>query len=561
MRNLFSIMILGSSVLFAACSSNNTTTEAPATEVNAGWSSSQVVPVQAPQVKVAQGILEGTVESGIKVFRGIPFAAPPVGDLRWKAPQPVAAWEGVRPAKEFGDDPVQGNPFGDMGFNAKQKSEDCLYLNIWTPTKNYNEGLPIVIYFNGGGLYAGSGSEPRYAGESMARHGIISITANYREGLFGFIAHPELSKESTYGGSGNYGFMDQAAAIKWVYDNIAAFGGDPKQITIVGESAGSMSVSALLASPLTEGLISKAMASSGSVCTGTIKTLAEAEQAGVEQLKAMGVSTIAEARAMSAEDILKFQANAVPVYNIDGYFFTKQPSETYANGEQHKVPLLVGRNSMEASPLMFLQGKPATIENIKPMFVQVFGDNADKALEMYGMKTDADVLGKPGADFASDMFIAYSTWKFGYMHAQTSGQPVYRYYFSKPRPAMAVKGLVAELAGGVSKADSKKAAQPAAPANMFIGAVHSADIEYAMGTLPTNRVYDWQPEDFEVSAQFLEYYANFIKTGDPNGLGLADWHPINNQENPSQLILDVNCEEVVDPAFEARNKFLMDYLH
>ena len=181
-----------------------------------------------PQVKVQQGVLEGTLESGIKIFRGIPFAAPPVGDLRWKAPQPVQPWTGVREAKKFGDDPMQGNPFG----------------NIWTPAKSASDGLPSVIYFNGGGLYAGSGSEPRYAGEAMAREGIISITANYREGIFGFFSHPELSAETSYGGSGNWGFLDQTAAIKWVHDNIAAFGGDPYQITIVGESAGSMSVSA-----------------------------------------------------------------------------------------------------------------------------------------------------------------------------------------------------------------------------------------------------------------------------------------------------------------------------
>ena len=513
-----------------------------------------------PQVVVAQGTLEGTLESGLKIFRGIPFGAPPVGDLRWKAPQPVQPWEGVREAKKFGDDPMQGNPFGDMNFYAEKKSEDCLYLNIWTPAKSASDGLPSVIYFNGGGLYAGSGSEPRYAGESMARHGVISITANYREGIFGYFAHPELTAESSYVGSGNWGFLDQVAAIQWVHDNIAAFGGDPNQITIVGESAGSMSVSALVASPLTKGLFARAMASSGSVTAGTIPTQEEADAMGVAKLSEMGLNSIAEARAMPAEELLeKSNINGVPTYNVDNYFFPKQPSAIFEAGEQQKVPLLVGRNSQEMSPLAFLRGQEATLENIKPVLASVFGaDNVEKAMEMYGFKTDADVLGKPGVDLASDMFIAYSTWKFGYLHAMTSGQPVYRYYYSKPRPRMVMEGVVAALAGGVQKADDNA---PKAPVLSFEGAVHSADIEYAMGTLPTNRVYDWQPEDYAVSAQFIAYYANFIKTGNPNGLGLVDWHPINGMDVPPMLILDVDCKEVCDADFEARNKWLMGFMH
>lgn len=513
-----------------------------------------------PQVKVAEGVLEGTLESGLKIFRGIPFAQPPVGDLRWKAPQEVKPWTGVREAKKFGDDPMQGNPFGDMGFNAEKKSEDCLYLNIWTPAKSASDGLPSVIYFNGGGLYAGSGSEPRYSGEAMAREGIISITANYREGIFGFFAHPELSAETTYGGSGNWGFLDQVAAIKWVHDNIAAFGGDPSQITIVGESAGSMSVSALIATPLTKGLFSKAMASSGSVTAGTIPTQEEADALGVAKLKEMGVKNIAEARAMSAEDLLvKSNINGVPTYNVDGYFFPEQPSAIYEKGLQQKVPLLVGRNSAEMTPLMFLMGRPATLENIRPVMAATFGDKVDQAMALYGFVSDADVLGKPGYDFASDLFIAYSTWKFGYLHAKTSGQPVYRYYFSKPRPAMAMQGVVAELAGGVRKVDDDAPVVQAPP--VFNGAAHSADIEYAMGTLPTNRVYDWQPEDYYVSAQFLSFYANFIKSGNPNGLGLPDWHTINGKEFPPQMIIDVDSHEVVDENFEKRNLFLMDFMH
>lgn len=298
---------------------------------------------QGPQAKTSCGVLEGTYESGIKVFRGVPFAQPPVGELRWKAPQPVKPWTGVRAAKKFGPNPMQQNLFGDMNFGTPENSEDCLYLNIWTPSKTMDERLPVLIYFNGGGLVAGSGSEPRYAGESMARRGIISITANYREGIFGFFAHPELSKETSYKGSGNYGFLDQVAAIKWVKDNIAAFGGDPERITIVGESAGSASVSALMASPLCQGLFAQAMGSSASVVAyDKVPTLKEAEEAGKAVMKAVGCASIAEMRAMPAAELLEKAgaASMQKMYNIDGYFFTEQPVDTYNNGRQAHVRCL-----------------------------------------------------------------------------------------------------------------------------------------------------------------------------------------------------------------------------
>jgi Carboxylesterase type B len=211
------------------------------------------------QVKTAAGVVEGFDQDGVKTFLGIPFAASPVGDLRWKAPQPVEAWEGVREAKAFGDDPMQPIVYADMIFRGPQRSEDCLYLNVWTTAGTDADKLPVLIYFNGGGLMAGSGSEPRYDGASISREGVIGVTANYREGIFGFFAHPELSAESPYGGSGNYGFLDQVAAIKVGKENIRAFGGDPDKITIAGESAGSFSVSLLMTSPLSKGLIAGAI--------------------------------------------------------------------------------------------------------------------------------------------------------------------------------------------------------------------------------------------------------------------------------------------------------------
>ncbi len=505
-----------------------------------------------PQVKTQNGVLEGTDESGIKVFKGVAFAAPPVGDLRWKAPQPVENWQGVRQATEFGPNPMQEDLFGDMSFGTKENSEDCLYLNIWTPAKTMNEKLPVLIYFNGGGWMCGSGSEPRYAGDAMARKGIISITANYREGIFGFFAHPQLSKETSYKGSGNYGLMDQAAAIKWVKDNIAAFGGDPNRITICGESAGSISVSALMASPVSKGLFAQAMASSGSIIGfNKILTLKEAEKAGEELAKKLGYKNIKDLRAVPAEELMKLAAvKSMPTSNIDNYFFTEQPVDTYAKGEQAKVPLLVGGNNQEMTPAFILRGKAATVANVKEAAKGLFGENVDKALELYGINTDADVNDRPGIDLASDMFIDFGTWKWGNMHKLTSGQPVYRYRYCHPRPAMAIKGKVAGLAGGVQDANGAEA-KP-----LDKGAVHSADIEYAMATLPTNRVYDWQPEDYVVSDIFSSYYVNFVKTGNPNGLGLVNWPATNTQTVAPVLQLDYKTTVKADPKMEERYQFI-----
>ena len=526
------------------------------------------------QVKTAEGILEGKDLSGIKVFKGVPFAAPPVGNLRWKAPQPAKYWDGVRKAKEYGPNPMQEPLFGDMNFGTKVNSEDCLYLNIWTPAKTMKEHLPVLIYFNGGGLMAGSGSEARYAGDAMARKGIISITANYREGIFGFFAHPQLSKETTYKGSGNYGFMDQVAAIKWVKDNIEAFGGDPNRITIVGESAGSMSVSALMASPLCQGLFAQAMGSSGSVMGfKKVLTLKEAEQKGVEMAQNIAAQMVGKTdktkgkaskkktpkadidmlRNLPAEELLKLASvKSRPVYNIDGYFFVEQPEVTFAKGNQTKVPLLVGGNNQEMTPWAVLMGKQPTVENLKAGAKATFGEeNIDELFRLYGITTNKDVLEQPGVNLASDIFLDYSTWKWGNMHKLTSGQPVYRYRYCHPRPAMAIKGKVAALAGGVIDAKEGEA-----PAPQDKGAVHSADIEYAMGTLPTNRVYDWQPADYMISDIFSQYYINFVKTGNPNGLGLPEWPSTNGKAIVPVLQIDENTVVKTDAQMEKRYEFI-----
>lgn len=506
-----------------------------------------------PQVTVAEGTLQGVDESGVKVFRGVPFAAPPVGELRWRAPQPVKAWQGVRMAEAFGPNPMQEPLFGDMNFGTKEMSEDCLYLNIWTPAKTMDEGLPVLIYFNGGGLMAGSGSEPRYAGMSMARKGIVAVTANYREGIFGFYANTALSEESGYHGSGNYGFLDQVAAIAWVKRNIRAFGGNPDRITIVGESAGSMSVSALMASPLCRGLFAQAMGSSGSVMGfSPVKTLKEAEQMGDAKMKEMGCKSLKQLRALSAEELMRRAGmRSMPTPNIDNYFFTKQPIAVYRAGEQVRVPLLVGSNSYEMPVGFILQGKAPTVENARACLRPLYGTNTDKVLDLYGIHNDADLQGEKGIELASDQFIAFSTWRWGALHLRTSGQPVYRYRYCHPRPAMVLQGKQAGLAGGVIDKPGDAPAAPPAP-----GAVHSADIEYAMGNLPTNRVYDWQPDDYVVSDQFNNYYVNFIKTGNPNGLGLVDWPPLNGMPVAPVLQLDVNSRVKSDAQMEHRYEVL-----
>ena len=512
----------------------------------------------AVSVKTSYGILEGLDISGIKTFKGVPFAAPPTGDNRWREPQPLQPWQGIRECHDYAPDPMQEPIFGDMNFGADSISEDCLYLNIWTPAITMNEKLPVLIYFNGGGLMAGSGSEPRYAGMAMARRGMICVTANYREGIFGFFAHPELSKETPYKGSGNYGFLDQQAAIRWVHENISLFGGDPERITIAGESAGSMSVSALMASPLSRGLFAQAIGSSGSVIADKrVKSLAEAEKAGVDMMRRMGYKNVKEMRKVPAEVLMK-QANVrnVPVYNIDNHFLTEQPLATYAAGRQMRVPLLVGGNSLEMSPAAYfgyitMSGREITMEDIARTASGMFGDNTDEMLSLYGITAPDDIYKQPGIDLCGDLFLAYSTWRWGNIHNATSGQPVYRYLYSRERPKMMIEGKVAGLAGGVKdKTEAEEVVENKIPE--IHGAVHSADIEYAMGNLPTNRVYDWQPEDYMVSDIFMGYYANFVKTGNPNGIGLPQWLPLDSSDSPGFMVIDVKTRMEKDAGAERR---------
>ena len=507
------------------------------------------------EVKTQYGVLEGFEEDGVKKFLGVPFAQAPVGELRWKAPQPVQAWEGVRSAKQFGDDPMQPNIFGDMSFRGPGRSEDCLYLNIWTTAATTADALPVLIYFNGGGLMAGSGSEPRYDGSSIAKEGVIGVTANYREGVFGFFAHPDLTASSEYKGSGNFGFLDQVAAIKWVKENISAFGGDPDKITIVGESAGSFSVSLLMCSPLSKNLIAGAMLSSGAeVLPFQPTSQSDADAAGAELLKQAGIPSLADAMALNADSLQKLlpprgMANVV----LDGYFMTESADDVFEKGQQAQVPLLAGWNSLEGTPLQTLKGQAPTLENYKKAMKAQFGDMTDDIFKAYGLETDEDVLSQKGLDLASDLFTGFPTWKVCDYHAK-SGLPVYRYHYMHPRPQVSSKmgDKVGALAGGVREKTAEEKKSEAQRPAIAPGAVHSADIEYAMGTLDTNEYYDWNEDDYAISKLFLTYYANFCKTGNPNGKGLPQWTVINkdNLNAAPVMKIDVESKEVASPEKE-----------
>ena len=376
------------------------------------------------EVKTHYGVLQGFEEDGVKKFLGVPFAQAPVGELRWKAPQPLQAWEGVRPAKQFGDDPMQLNIFGDMSFRGSGRSEDCLYLNIWTTAETTADAQPVLIYFNGGGLMAGSGSEPRYDGSSISKEGVICVTANYREGVFGFFAHPDLTASSEYKGSGNYGFLDQVAAIKWVKENISAFGGNPDKITIVGESAGSFSVSLLMCSPLSKDLIAGAMLSSGAeVLPYQPTSQADADAAGAELLKQAGIASLADAMALNADSLQKLlPPKGMASVVLDGYFMTERPDDVFEKGQQAQVPLLAGWNSLEGTPMQALKDKAPTLENYKNVMKAQFGDMTDEIFKAYGLETDEDVLSQKGLDLASDLFTGFPTWKACDYHAK-SGLP------------------------------------------------------------------------------------------------------------------------------------------
>jgi para-nitrobenzyl esterase len=503
----------------------------------------------ADQVETTNGVVESTVppKDGVRSFKGIPFARPPVGDLRWREPQPVADWEGVRNADRFGPRCMQRTgPGADYWFRSNGMSEDCLYLNVWTPAKTDQEKLPVLVYVFGGGFQNGDGSEPRYDGESMARKGIVAVTLNYRTNVFGFFSHPELTKESPYHASGNYGLLDQVAALRWVHQNIAAFGGDPKRVTIAGESAGSLSVSALMASPLSRDLMAGAIGESGAlISTLPPRPLAETEEDGRRFGETAGAPTLAALRAMSAEQLQEAVAAATPPRgsggpgaastprlrfsaNLDGHFLPKTLPEIYGAGEQAKVPLLAGSNSEEMPAGVVLGRNEPTVENFTEAVRKLYGDGADQVLKVYAPKTPEEVL-QAATDLASARFIAFGTWKWTELQMKTGGKPVYRYLYAHIRPKYLGK-----------PGEPLPAPPPGMTPSLPRGASHSAEIQYAMGNLDIDPRYTWEPDDYKVSATIQGYFVNFVKTGDPNGPGLPTWPPYDAATSYTRMRIDVS---------------------
>ncbi len=459
-------------------------------------------------IKTADGQLEGVISADGKVraFKGIPFAAPPVGALRWKAPQPVQPWEGVRKAAEYGARCMQTRVFSDMVFRDNGPSEDCLYLNVWTPAVPTQTRLPVMVWIYGGGFVAGGTSEPRQDGGNLSKKGVVVVSCNYRLGIFGFFSHPELSKESGHGASGNYGLLDQVAALQWVKKNISSFGGDPDDVTIFGESAGSFSVSALMASPLAQGLFDRAIGESGAFFGTTLglKPLVETEKAGMEFGRTLTGSESVEAlRAKPAEELLQAASKGGAFRfapNVDGYFLPQDVASIFAAGKQSHVPLLAGWNLDEGNYRAFFGKDAPTAQNFVAKARATFGDRVDAFLKVYPAETDVQAK-RSAQDLAGDQFIGYSTWKWLEMQGKTGKSPLYRYEFDQTLP------LSPEAAQNPS-------AEPTAP--------HASEIEFVFGMLSSKKL-PWRPEDMRVSDLMMAYWSNFAKTGNPNGRGLPKW--------------------------------------
>jgi para-nitrobenzyl esterase len=507
----------------------------------------------ADRVKTANGIVESTVppRDGIRSFKGLPFGQPPVGDLRWREPQPVKDWPGVRKADAFGPACMQRlSPNADYWLRGDGMSEDCLYLNVWTPAKSGREKLPVLVYIFGGGFQNGDGSEPRYDGESMARKGIVAVSVNYRTNIFGFFVHPELTRESPHHASGNYGLLDQVAALEWVRKNIAAFGGDPKRVTVAGESAGSISVSALMASPLSKHLMAGAICESGAaIASLPPRPLAEAEAGGVKFAAAAGADGLAALRRMNPQQLYDAAAKAQGVRFstvMDGYFLSKTLTEIAQAGEQARIPLLAGTNTEEQGARGVLGGGEPTPEALASAIRKFYGDKAEPVVKAYAATTTDEVF-EAAAHLASARFISYGTWKWTELHMQTGGKPVYRYLYARVRPAyLGMPGQpppAASVAGrggdaqarGAGTAEARGPQPPQAPR----GAAHSAEIQYAMGNLDLDKRYAWEPADYEVSKTMQAYFVNFIKTGNPDGPGLPPWPAYRPDTNYQRMRIDV----------------------
>ncbi len=479
-------------------------------------------------VKTADGKVHGKLinNGAVRAFQGVPYAAPPVGDLRWKAPQPVKPWKNDLDATKYGHHCAQNHVFDDMVFQDSatpddKGSEDCLTLNVYTPASASPKAkLPVMFWIHGGGYSGGGSSEPRHNGDFMPGKGVILITINYRLGVFGFLALPELAAEQG-GSSGNYGLMDMVAALTWVKTNSADFGGDPGNVTIFGESAGSFAVSTLMAAPSAQGLFHKAIGESGGALASgglAMESLAVRGPKEEEWMKTTGATNLAELRAIPTDKILGLSSKRgmvgfAPV--IDGKFLTEPVVNIYNEGRQAKVPLLAGFNRDEGSFLSI----GMTAEKWKAMGLERYADKAADFFKLYPGATDTEAV-RSASDFGGDQFIAYGTWKWMEINRQTGDKDIYRYKLDLAAP----------------------------PSKFHPGsfAFHSDDIEYIFGTLDTRPGATWRDEDRKLSDQMMSYWTNFAKKGDPNGPGLPEWpkygdgDPVLHLDNPITARPDEN---------------------
>ncbi|HKQ73085.1 MAG TPA: carboxylesterase family protein [Blastocatellia bacterium] len=461
-------------------------------------------------VRVESGLLEGVSSPvpGVRVFKGIPYAAPPVGDLRWRPPQPPAKWEGVRKADKFSDSCVQNlarsrNPWTAEFMVQNQASEDCLCLNVWTGARSASERRPVFVWIHGGAFTEGSGEVAVYDGAELAKKGLVVVTINYRLGVFGFLTHPELTKESSRNASGNYGLLDVVAALEWAQKNIVAFGGDPQRVTIAGQSAGAFAVHALTASPLADGLFHRAIAESGSGVGRRNRILAEAEKDGVKFAESKSAHSIRDLRAMSANDLTGAGgARFGPV--VDGWFLPADATAIFAQGKQNDVPMLTGLTADEgsASPTY---GK-IKAEEFKKQSQQRFGDLAEAFLKFYPSDDDPQSGLSQKQSAREQGMISMRLWAAE--RARTSKSKTWTYYFSRAIPW---------------------------PEQPQYGAFHTSEVPYVFGNL---KLLDrpWEPVDRRLSATMMTYWARFATTGDPNGKGLPQW-----------------------PAFDVKNRITMEF--
>jgi len=459
---------------------------------------------QPSLVKVDGGKVQGTVESGLTVFKGIPFASPPVGDLRWKAPQLIAQWDTVLQADKFGPDPIQtwGPPEG--------KSENCLYLNVWTPAKFTNDRIPVLVWIYGGGFNGGATSVPTYNGEHLARKGVVLVSITYRVGQLGFMAHPELSAESPNNVSGNYGLLDMIAGLEWIQKNIEQFGGDPDKVTIFGESAGGIAVSMLCASPLAKGLFHGAISQSGgsfgpprptSFPGENMKRLVDAEKGGLAYQESAGVSSIAELRELEPADFPAIRGLAWPI--IDGYVIPDDQYKLYEAGQFNDTPILVGYNSDEGASFTRTTDPKEYIAGVEARY----GQFADDLLKVYPAGKNS--VPKTARDLARDAAFGWHTWSWARLQAKMGQSNAYFYYFDQ-HPEY-----------------------PEDSPRYGYGSPHGQEVAYVFQTIDASNP-ETTASDLAISETMATYWTNFAKTGDPNGEGVPEW-PTFSDETPDVL--------------------------